>query len=139
MERIVALLACDPLGQSREDASTPLQPAYVSAFAAIEADPNQLLAVVTKDEQVVGTVQITYLPNISRLGAWRAQIEAVRIDASCRSDGLGRKMFLWVFEQARARNCQMIQLTCDLARKDAQRFYEDLGFKASHIGYKKSL
>ncbi len=106
LETIVAMLASDPLGQSREDASTPLQAAYVSAFEAIDADPNQLLAVVVDQDKVIGTLQLTFLPNISRLGAWRAQIEAVRIDSNCRGDGIGRQMFLWAFEQARARNCQ---------------------------------
>jgi len=139
LETIVALLASDPLGQSREAASTPLQPAYISAFEAIDADPNQLLAVVTDEAQVIGTLQLTFLPNISRLGAWRAQIEAVRIDPNCRSAGIGREMFLWAFAQARARGCQLIQLSCDHTRKEAQRFYEGLGFEASHIGYKKAL
>lgn len=139
LETIVALLASDPLGQSREDASTPLQASYVSAFEAIDADPNQLLAVVVDRDKVIGTLQLTFLPNISRLGAWRAQIEAVRIAPNCRSAGIGRDMFLWAFEQARAHNCQMIQLTCDHTRKEAQRFYEALGFEATHIGYKKYL
>lgn len=139
LETIVALLASDPLGQAREDASTPLQAAYVSAFEAIDADPNQLLVVVIDADQVIGTLQLTFLPNISRLGAWRAQIEAVRIDPNCRRAGIGREMFLWAFEQARARGCQLIQLSCDHTRKQAQRFYEGLGFEASHIGYKKAL
>lgn len=139
LETIVALLASDPLGQSREDASTPLRDAYVSAYEAIDADPNQLLAVVIDANQVIGTLQLTFLPNISRLGAWRAQIEAVRIDPNYRSTGIGRQMFLWAFEQARTRNCQLIQLSCDHTRKQAQRFYEGLGFEASHIGYKKYL
>lgn len=139
LETIVALLASDPLGQSREDASTPLHAAYVSAFEAIDADPNQLLVVVTEAGKVIGTLQLTFLPNISRLGAWRAQIEAVRIDPNCRSAGIGREMFLWAFEQARARGCQLIQLSCDHSRKQAQRFYGGLGFEASHIGYKKVL
>lgn len=139
LETIVALLASDPLGQAREDASTPLQAAYVSAFEAIDADPNQLLAVVTDEDQVIGTLQLTFLPNISRLGAWRAQIEAVRIDPNCRGAGIGREMFLWAFAQAQARGCQLIQLSCDHTRKEAQRFYEGLGFEASHIGYKRAL
>lgn len=139
LETIVALLASDPLGQAREDALRPLQAAYVNAFEAIDADPNQLLVVVTDAGQVIGTLQLTFLPNISRLGAWRAQIKAVRIDPNCRSAGIGREMFLWAFEQARARGCQLIQLSCDHTRKQAQRFYEGLGFEASHIGYKKAL
>lgn len=93
LETIVALLASDPLGQSREDASTPLHAAYVSAFEAIDADPNQLLVVVTEAGKVIGTLQLTFLPNISRLGAWRAQIEAVRIDPTAAAPASAERCF----------------------------------------------
>ena len=139
LESIVRLLATDSVGASREDASTPLNPAYVDAFNAVDQDPNQYLAVVLGDGQVVGTLQVSFIPNISRKGAWRAQIEAVRIDASARGGGLGRKMLEWAFGEARARGCNLVQLTCDNSREDAQRFYETLGFVGSHIGFKKSL
>jgi ribosomal protein S18 acetylase RimI-like enzyme len=136
---IVALLSDDALGQTREDASLPLAQSYLDAFAAIDADPNQYLAVVEAAGRVIGTLQLTFLPNISRKGAWRAQIEAVRIDASVRGEGLGRRMFDWSFEQARQRGCALVQLTSDHAREEAHRFYESLGFTAGHLGFKKAL
>ena len=136
---IVGLLADDPIGRLREDATEPLLAAYREAFAAIEADPNQLLAVATEDDQVVGTLQISFIPGLSRKGMWRGQIEAVRIAASHRRQGLGGHAFEWAFEQCRARGCALVQLTTDRDRADAHRFYEQLGFTESHLGYKKTL
>ncbi|MBZ9743408.1 MULTISPECIES: GNAT family N-acetyltransferase [unclassified Mesorhizobium] len=136
---IVAMLADDPLGAGREDASLPLAQGYVDAFAAIDADPNQLLAVAVDGGAVIGTLQITFLAGLSRKGAWRGQIEAVRVADGRRSDGIGRKMVEWAIGQCKARGCGLVQLTTDKGRADAHRFYEGLGFTASHIGYKKSL
>lgn len=136
---IVALLADDPLGAQREDANVPLSQSYWEAFSAIDTDPNQLLAVVTDRESVIGTLQITFIPGISRNGAWRGQIEAVRIAREHRGAGLGKQMFEWAFEQCRSRGCSLAQLTTDKARPDAHRFYEELGFTASHLGFKKVL
>ncbi len=136
---IVALLADDALGQGREDPRLPLAPAYVAAFRAIESDTNQLLAVAANGDAVVGTMQVSFIPGVSRGGAWRGQIEAVRVADSHRSSGLGRRMIEWAIDQCRARGCTMIQLTTDKARADAHRFYERLGFRASHEGYKLPL
>lgn len=136
---IVSLLANDALGSTREDASLPLRSSYVDAFDAIDTDPNQLLVVAASDQNVVGTLQLTYLPNISHMGAWRAQIEAVRVHEDMRGSGLGRRLFQWSFDQARERGCVMVQLTCDQARPDAHRFYESLGFVPSHTGFKMKL
>lgn len=136
---IVTLLADDPIGQLREDASRPLPAAYRDAFAAIEADPNQLLAVVTDGDDIVGTLQITFIPGLSRKGMWRGQIEGVRIAAGHRGEGLGRRAFEWAIGECRARGCGLVQLTTDRERPEAHRFYEQLGFTASHIGYKKTL
>lgn len=136
---IVALLADDPLGARREDSSLPLSQPYQAAFSAIDADPNQMLAVVIDREQVIGTLQITFIPGISRRGAWRGQIEAVRIAREYRGTGIGTRMFEWAFEQCRSRGCSLVQLTTDKERPNAHRFYEELGFTASHLGFKKAL
>ena len=136
---IIALLADDPLGARREDASRPPSSAYTEAFRAIDADPNQLLAVITEDGRVVGTLQLSFIPGLSRKGAWRGQIEAVRIAADRRDAGLGRRAFDWAIDQCRARGCRLVQLTTDRDRPDAHQFYERLGFTASHLGYKKAL
>ncbi|EHK66169.1 GNAT family N-acetyltransferase [Achromobacter arsenitoxydans] len=136
---IVAMLADDALGAAREDASVPLNPSYTAAFGAIQQDPNQFLAVVEQDAQVVGCLQLSFIPGLSRLGLWRGQIESVRIASSYRGAGLGRAMFEWAIEQCRAQGCGLVQLTTDRARPDARRFYESLGFTASHDGMKLNL
>lgn len=133
---IVALLADDVLGAAREK---PGDPAYDAAFAAIEADPNQFLAVVEEGSAVIGCLQLTFLPGLSHRGLWRGQVESVRIAASHRGGGLGRRMFDWAIERCRERGCGMVQLTTDKSRADARRFYESLGFTASHEGMKLVL
>ena len=136
---IIALLADDPLGRAREDLGPPLNPASETAFEAIDSDPNQLLAVVTEADRVVGTLQITFIHGLSRKGGLRGQIEAVRIAADRRSAGLGRRAFDWAIAECRARGCCLVQLTTDRGRPEAHRFYDRLGFVGSHLGYKKAL
>lgn len=138
---IVALLADDPLGRLRDEvASSSLDPAYAAAFAAIDADPNQILAVMVADGgRIVGTAQITFLPGLSRKGAWRGQIEAVRVAADLRSRGLGAVLMAWAVERCRERGCRLVQLSSDKTRLDAHRFYGRLGFAASHEGFKLYL
>lgn len=139
LEAIIALLADDPLGAGRQDASLPLDARYLEAFGAIDADPNQLLAVGDSDGAVVATLQLTFLPGLARFGALRGQIEAVRVHKSRRSEGLGEDLFRWAIETCRARGCTLVQLTSDKTRPDAHRFYARLGFTASHEGYKLAL
>lgn len=136
---IIALLADDVLGHQREDVSSPPNPKYVEAFQMIDADPNQLQAVAILDGEVIGTLQLTFIPGLARKGAERGQIEGVRIAASHRGSGLGQQMFEWAIAQCRARGCSLVQLTTDKERPDAHRFYEKIGFVASHIGYKVTL
>ncbi|KQV43644.1 MULTISPECIES: GNAT family N-acetyltransferase [unclassified Rhizobium] len=136
---IVRMLADDPIGQGREAMDDALDTAYSAAFSAIDADPNQLLAVAEDDRGVIGTLQLSFIPGLSRKGAWRGQIEAVRVARDCRSEGLGRRMIEWAIAECRSRGCALVQLTTDKARPDAHRFYEQLGFVASHIGYKLSF
>jgi ribosomal protein S18 acetylase RimI-like enzyme len=137
---VVRLLADDVLGAGRETVSEPLLPAYLQAFDAIESDPNQTLAVAQgADGRVVGVLQLTFVPSLTHRGGWRAQIEGVRVAAALRSAGVGERMFEWAIDRARERGCRMVQLTTDRARPDAIRFYERLGFVASHVGMKLSL
>jgi GNAT superfamily N-acetyltransferase len=136
---IVDLLADDDIGATREVPGTPLDGRYLSAFEAIDKDPNQLLAVVEREADIVGCLQLTFLPGLSRTGMWRGQIESVRTAKSVRGEGLGRKMFEWAIAQCRDRGCGLVQLTTDKGRPDAMRFYEALGFEASHEGMKLKL
>lgn len=134
---IVALLADDTLGASRESPGD-LAP-YYTAFAAVESDPHQLLVVMERDSEVLGTLQLTFIPGLSLKGAWRCQVEAVRIASSERGAGLGAALIQWAIEEARARGCEVVQLTSDNTRTDAHRFYERLGFHMSHQGFKLPL
>lgn len=136
---IVAMLADDKLGSSREDIREPLAEAYLKAFEAIDTDPNQFLAVMTEADRVVGTLQLTFIAGLSRRGALRGQIESVRVIRDRQGTGLGQKMIEWAVDQCRERGCAIVQLTTDRSRLDAHRFYERLGFKQTHLGYKIDL
>lgn len=136
---LVTLLADDVLGKGREDATLPPRPAYVAAFEAIDRDPNQYLAVAERDGRIIGCLQLSFIPGLSRQGLWRGQIESVRIAAGARGEGMGRTLFEWAIAQCRERGCGLVQLTTDKQRSDARRFYESLGFTASHEGMKLDL
>ncbi len=136
---IVALLADDPFGSGRESAGPQLDPAYTDAFAAIERDPNQLLAVAERDGRVIGVLQLSFIPGLTRRGMWRGQIEGVRVAADERGSGTGRAMLVWAIAECRRRGVGLVQLTSDKRRAQAHRFYEALGFRATHEGYKLDL
>ena len=134
---IVALLADDPLGAQREDASDLT--AYVSAFDRIDADPAHELVVLDDGGTVAGCLQLTLLPGLSRQGATRAQVEAVRVATTHRGQRLGELLVTWAVDEARRRGAAVVQVTTDASRTDAHRFYERLGFVASHVGMKLPL
>ncbi|MGW1025577.1 N-acetyltransferase family protein [Streptomyces sp. NPDC002577] len=134
---IVGMLADDPLGAQRESPDD-LQP-YATAFARLAGDPNQHLVVAVRHGRVVGTLQLTIIPGLSRRGSTRSIIEGVRIHADERGSGLGSRFIEWAVEESRRQGCQLVQLTSDATRTDAHRFYERLGFTASHVGFKLQL
>jgi GNAT superfamily N-acetyltransferase len=136
---IVRMLADDAIGTKRESYGTPLPASYYAAFEAISADSNNELVVACLAGRVVGVLQITFIPYLTYRGSWRAQIEGVRVDASMRSHGVGRKLLEWAIQRAGQRGCRLVQLTSDKTRTDAIRFYESLGFVASHEGLKLHL
>ena len=139
LPEIVRMLADDFLSATRERYENPLPESYVKAFEEIEADKNNELIVAEMGGEIVGTLQITFTPSISFQGGRRATVESVRVDAQFRGRGFGRKLMKWVIERAREENCFAAQLTTNAERKDAHRFYEDLGFKGSHLGMKLYL
>ncbi|MFE3410076.1 GNAT family N-acetyltransferase [Streptomyces mirabilis] len=134
---IVAMLADDPLSAQREspDDLTP----YLAALERLSADPNQHLVVAVREGRVVGTLQLTVLPGLSRKGSTRSLIEGVRIHSDERGSGLGTRFIEWAIEESRRQGCQLVELTSDATRTDAHRFYERLGFTASHVGFKLAL
>lgn len=136
---IVALLADDDLGRGREGPVEPLAAGYLQAFEEIDASPAHRLVVATLDDEVVGTLQLSYLRYLTYRGGLRAQIEGVRVAAKVRGQGVGRRLFTWAIERARDEGAHLVQLTTDTRRPDALRFYEQLGFRASHHGLKLHL
>lgn len=136
---IVRMLADDELGSRREKLVDPLPESYYVAFRKVDGDPNHELVVADLNGEVIGTLHLMFLPSLSFQGRLRAQVESVRVDSRCRSQGVGRKMMLWAIERAKERGAHVVQLTTHLSRKDAHRFYERLGFKGSHLGMKLSL
>ncbi|MFE6620576.1 GNAT family N-acetyltransferase [Streptomyces sp. NPDC057740] len=134
---IVDMLADDPLGAQRESPDD-LAP-YLVALERLSSDPNQYLVVAVREDRVVGTLQLTVIPGLSRKGATRSIIEGVRIHADERGSGLGTQLIEWAVAESRRQKCQLVQLTSDSSRVDAHRFYERLGFTASHVGFKLQL
>ncbi|MEU6219659.1 GNAT family N-acetyltransferase [Streptomyces sp. NPDC047022] len=134
---VVAMLSDDPLGSQREsvDDLTP----YLSAMERVTSDPNQHLVVAVREGNVVGTLQLTIIPGLSRRGATRALVEAVRVHRDERGGGLGTQLIEWAIGESRRENCRLVELTSDATRTDAHRFYQRLGFTGSHIGFKLPL
>ncbi len=134
---IVKMMTDDVLGRERENFKTPLPNSYMNAFKNIEADQNQELIVLENEKlEIIGTLQISYLQYISYCGGIRAQIENVFIRADQRGLGIGKKMFEWAINRAKEKNAHIVQLTSNKERPRAIKFYENLGFKASHEGMK---
>jgi GNAT superfamily N-acetyltransferase len=139
LSSIVRLLADDEMGSMREQYKDPLPEAYVSAFEKIDNDPNHELIVAELNGNVIGTLQLMFLPSISFQGGLRAQVESVRVDKKHRSQGIGSELMKWTIERVKEHGAHVVQLTTHRSRDDAHRFYERLGFSGSHLGMKLSL
>mgnify|MGYP005864695897 CR=1 FL=1 len=134
---IVEMIADDELGRTRENFQVPLPREYLNAFERISTDRNQELIVVENENaKIIGTLQLSFIQYLTYRGGIRAQIEAVRIKKDQRGLGIGKKMFKWAINRAKERNAHLLQLTTDKKRPKAVKFYEDLGFKATHEGMK---
>jgi len=133
------MLADDELGSQRERVEETLPESYFTAFEQIDRDPNQELIVADLNGELIGTLQLIFIPSISYQGGLRAQVESVRVDKPYQSQGIGGEMMKWAIERAKSRGAHLVQLTTHKSRADAHRFYERLGFKASHVGMKLSL
>ena len=139
LPEIVRMLADDFLGATRERHENPLPESYLKAFAEIDVDKNNELIIAENDGLIVGTLQITFTPSMSFQGGKRATVESVRVDEKYCGQGIGKELMLWAINRAREENCVALQLTTNSERSDAHRFYENLGFKGSHLGMKLYL
>nr|WP_297782770.1 GNAT family N-acetyltransferase [uncultured Allomuricauda sp.] len=137
LSTIVEMIADDALGSKRENYIIPLPKTYYDAFERIDSDNNQELMVVeNEEEQVIAVFQMTFIPYLTYQGGIRAQIEGVRVHKDHRGLGIGKIVFEWAIDRAKEHNAHLLQLTTDKKRPDAIRFYESLGFKATHEGMK---
>jgi GNAT superfamily N-acetyltransferase len=136
---IVAMLADDALGGTRDRVTDPLPAAYDAAFDAIAASGNTRLLVAELAGEVVGTLQITFIPGLGNVGATKMLVEAVRVIGPRRGSGIGGAIVAAAVTLARARGCKSVELSSHKTRTDAQRFYARLGFVASHVGMKLAL
>ena len=135
---IVKMIANDKLGKLREDFKEPIPDKYYLAFENIQNDPNQELIVIENEQgALIGTLQLSFIQYLTYQGGIRAQIEAVRIREDQRGKRIGEKLFNWAIERAKERGAHLIQLTTDKKRPEALKFYEKLGFQASHEGMKR--
>ncbi len=143
LPQIIQMLVDDQLGNSREDPSIPINQNYLDAFEVIDADKNNELIVLDSDNvekaSIVGILQLTYIPYLTYKGSWRCLIEGVRIHPDHRGKGLGTDLFKWAIQRAKQKHCNIVQLTSNKTRTEAIRFYESLGFEASHEGFKLFL
>lgn len=139
LPQIVRMLADDTLGSARENPDHSLFEKYGQAFDRIVADPNQELTVAEMDGEIVATFHLTFIQYLTYQGGLRAQIEAVRTGSKHRGKGIGTKVFEYAISRAREKGCHLIQLTTDKRRPDALRFYESLGFRATHEGMKLAV
>lgn len=133
----VALLADDVLGRERDDPAD-LAP-YLAAWDEMALDPNCECLVLELEGRLVGTATLVYSRHLSRKGMRRCTIEEVRVAGDLRGQGLGGVLIESCIDVARARGCGVVQLTSHESRTDAHRFYQRLGFSASHLGMKLYL
>ena len=139
LDAILGLLADDPLGKYRELKATDSKDIYINAFRAIAADPNSEMWVAEQGGTIVGCLQLTLIPGLTRQGAWRALVESVRVASHLRGQGIGKSFMRHAIVLARERGAKLVQLTSDMRRAEAHRFYKALGFSQSHAGFKLEL
>lgn len=136
---IISLLQNDSLGSVRECSKKNIFNQYLNAFNEINNDTNHLLLVVEMDKKIIGTMQMSLIPNLTFQGSKRCLIEGVRVAKTHQGQGVGKKMFEWAMDWARQNNCKIIQLTTNKERRDALVFYEKIGFENTHHGLKMYL
>jgi len=139
IEEIINLLADDSLGKNREDISIPINQQYLAAFERIDSDLNNELIVVEYNNHIIGMLQLTFIPYLTHIGSIRCLIEGVRIAREYRGEGLGTRSFEWAINRARDKGCNIVQLTSNKQRVEAINFYRNLGFEATHEGFKLSI
>ncbi len=136
---LIALFAEDGIGGHGDTNDPAAFDDYLRAFHVIDASSNEQLFVAELEGVVVGTFQILFNRTLTGRGSLSMIIEAVQTRSDMRGKGIGARMIGYAIEEARRRDCRLVQLTSNAARVDAHRFYERLGFLKSHLGFKMKL
>lgn len=136
---IVRIIADNEIGRMREDYQESIPESYYKAFDRISDDNNQILIVACYQGEVVGTVQVSFIQNMSVRGAYRALLESMHVDSNFRGKNIGSFMMEWAIETAREKGCNIVQLTSNKKRQKAHNFYRKFGFVATHEGFKMPL
>ena len=139
LPRLLELLAQLSLATPREEIGPPLPERYREAFREIDADPRQRLLVLEVGGRVVGSVTLLIVPNVTHIGRPYAIVENVVVDEAVRGSGHGELLIRYAVEEARRAGCYKLSLTSSKRRKEAHRFYERMGFQATHEGYRVDL
>ncbi|MGR9295360.1 N-acetyltransferase family protein [Rhizobium leguminosarum] len=136
---LVVMFAADALGGHGDTTDPEAFPDYLRAFAVIEASPDQTPYVAERGGGVVGTFQTMVTTSLTGRGSSAMIIEAVQTRADMRGQGVGAAMIEFATAEAKGRGIMRVALTSNAVRRDAHRFYERLGFKPSHLGFKMAL
>jgi GNAT superfamily N-acetyltransferase len=136
LSQLIAMFAADDVGGHGDTTDADAYDDYLRAFNMIDASQNEQLFVAERDGEVVGTFQILFNRTLTGRGSLSMIIEAVQTRPDMRGQGIGAQMIGYAIEEAKRRDCRLVQLTSSAARTDAHRFYERLGFAKSHAGFK---
>lgn len=139
LPRLIELLAQLSLDAPREDAGPPLPQTYSAAFVEIQADQRQRLLVAEASGRIAGSATLIIVPNLTHQGRPYAIVENVVVDQTQRGGGIGELLMRHAIEAAGRAGCYKLSLTSNRRREDAHRFYERLGFVATHEGYRIEL
>jgi GNAT superfamily N-acetyltransferase len=138
LPRLVELLyQLSQLGEIPEREVHQPSAGELDALRAIQADARCSLLVLEVEGKVVGTATLYVVPNLSHGGRPFAIVESVVVDEADRGLGFGRLLMDEAEARARAAGCYKIALTSNRRRAEAHRFYQRLGYRATHQGFTK--
>jgi GNAT superfamily N-acetyltransferase len=136
---LIGLFAADTMGGHGDTTDLSAYDEYLRAFRTISASSDQTLYAAELVGEIVGTFQTIVVTSLHGRGSSAMIIESVQTRDDMRGQGIGAAMINFCIDEAKSRDMRMVQLTSNAVRKDAHRFYERLGFKPTHLGFKMAL
>ncbi len=109
---------------------------YRRVFAEISGNPRRELLVAEYDGDVVGTVALYIIPNLSHSATPYALVENLVVNHKYRRKGIGKRLMEYTIARARQERCHRIELCSDKRRREAHRLYRSMGFEASAYGFR---